>query len=66
MPGHVNASLGILFLALLQPVPLKQLIAEAVKRWFEETLVEAQRGDVKQQVSREDEGHGKTSIDCTV
>jgi hypothetical protein len=30
-------------------VPLKYVVAEAVKRWFEDTLQEAQRGDVKQQ-----------------
>jgi TPR repeat protein len=32
-----------------EPVPLKALINEAVKRWFDDTLLEAQRGDVKQQ-----------------
>lgn len=32
-----------------QRVPLQSLIQEAVKRWFEDTLQEAQRGDVKQQ-----------------
>jgi len=32
-----------------EPIPLKQLITEAVRRWFEDTLIEAQRGDVKQQ-----------------
>ncbi|KXZ56069.1 hypothetical protein GPECTOR_2g951 [Gonium pectorale] len=32
-----------------EPVPLKYVVQEAVKRWFEDTLLEAQRGDVKQQ-----------------
>ncbi|PNH05390.1 hypothetical protein TSOC_008355 [Tetrabaena socialis] len=32
-----------------EPIPLKYVVQEAVKRWFEDTLVEAQRGDVKQQ-----------------
>lgn len=32
-----------------EPVPLKYVVQEAVKRWFEDTLQEAQRGDVKQQ-----------------
>jgi len=32
-----------------QPVPLKYVVQEAVKRWFDDTLSEAQRGDVKQQ-----------------
>lgn len=30
-------------------VPLKVVVAEAVKRWFDDTYQEAQRGDVKQQ-----------------
>lgn len=30
-------------------VPLKLVVADAVKRWFNETLSEAWRGDVKQQ-----------------
>ncbi|MEW5300580.1 MAG: hypothetical protein WDW38_009200 [Sanguina aurantia] len=30
-------------------VPLKFVVQEAVKRWFEDTLQEAQRGDTKQQ-----------------
>ncbi|WIA32671.1 hypothetical protein OEZ86_003472 [Tetradesmus obliquus] len=30
-------------------VPLKLVVADAVKRWFNETLSEARRGDVKQQ-----------------
>lgn len=30
-------------------VPLKLVVADAVKRWFAETLSEARRGDVKQQ-----------------
>ncbi|KAG2453304.1 hypothetical protein HYH02_001530 [Chlamydomonas schloesseri] len=32
-----------------EPIPLKYVVQEAVKRWFEDTLLEAQRGDVKQQ-----------------
>lgn len=32
-----------------QPVPLKYVVSEAVRRWFDDTLSEAQRGDVKQQ-----------------
>ncbi|GFR42997.1 hypothetical protein Agub_g3996 [Astrephomene gubernaculifera] len=32
-----------------EPIPLKYVVQEAVKRWFEDTLQEAQRGDVKQQ-----------------
>lgn len=32
-----------------EPVPLKYVVQEAVKRWFDDTLQEAQRGDVKQQ-----------------
>ncbi|GAX72655.1 hypothetical protein CEUSTIGMA_g111.t1 [Chlamydomonas eustigma] len=35
--------------ATQNPVPLKYVINEAVKRWFEDTLEEALRGDVKQQ-----------------
>lgn len=31
------------------PVPLKLVVADAVKRWFEDTYQDAQRGDVKQQ-----------------
>lgn len=31
-------------------VPLKLVVQDAVKRWFNETLSEARRGDVKQQV----------------
>ncbi|KAI8472363.1 MAG: hypothetical protein J3K34DRAFT_414543 [Monoraphidium minutum] len=31
------------------PVPLKAVVQAAVRRWFEDTLLEAQRGDVKQQ-----------------
>lgn len=30
-------------------VPLKLVVADAVKRWFEDTYQDAQRGDVKQQ-----------------
>lgn len=30
-------------------MPLKMVVTEAVKRWFEDTHQEAQRGDVKQQ-----------------
>lgn len=30
-------------------VPLKLVVQDAVKRWFNETLSEARRGDVKQQ-----------------
>eukprot|EP00877_Chromochloris_zofingiensis_P000603 jgi/Chrzof1/10543/Cz05g02190.t1 len=32
-----------------QPVPLKLVVHEAVRRWFEDTQAEAHRGDVKQQ-----------------
>ncbi len=32
-----------------EPIPLKYVVQEAVKRWFEDTLQEASRGDVKQQ-----------------
>lgn len=35
--------------APLAPVPLKYIVLEAVKRWFEDTQQEALRGDVKQQ-----------------
>lgn len=31
------------------PVPLKFVVQEAVKRWFDDTMQEAQRGDIKQQ-----------------
>ena len=31
------------------PVPLKFVVEEAVKRWFEDTHLEASRGDIKQQ-----------------
>ncbi|KAL6762455.1 hypothetical protein V8C86DRAFT_2518222 [Haematococcus lacustris] len=30
------------------PVPLKYVVQEAVKRWFEDTMQEAQRGSVKE------------------
>lgn len=33
-------------------VPLKLVVQDAVKRWFNETLSEARRGDVKQQVCK--------------
>ena len=33
----------------VQPVPLKYVVQEAVKRWFDDTMQEALRGDVKQQ-----------------
>lgn len=31
------------------PVPLKMVVREAVQRWFDDALTEAQRGDIKQQ-----------------
>ena len=33
----------------VSPVPLKFVVEEAVKRWFEDTQQEASRGDIKQQ-----------------
>lgn len=30
-------------------VPLKMVVTEAVKRWFDDTLQEATKGDIKQQ-----------------
>eukprot|EP00798_Chlamydomonas_sp_ICE-L_P024011 gene24011-9584_t len=35
--------------APVKPVPLKSVVDEAVQRWFDETYMEAQRGDLKQQ-----------------
>jgi TPR repeat protein len=33
----------------IRPVPLKQVVDDAVQRWFQDTLSEAERGDIKQQ-----------------
>ncbi|KAG1655677.1 hypothetical protein FOA52_011805 [Chlamydomonas sp. UWO 241] len=42
-PGYTYGEVPV------QPVPLKYVVQEAVKRWFEDTHAEAARGDVKQQ-----------------
>lgn len=33
----------------VRPVPLKSVVQASVHRWFEDTLADAERGDVKQQ-----------------
>eukprot|EP00201_Polytomella_parva_P021156 CAMPEP_0175041994 /NCGR_PEP_ID=MMETSP0052_2-20121109/2273_1 /TAXON_ID=51329 ORGANISM="Polytomella parva, Strain SAG 63-3" /NCGR_SAMPLE_ID=MMETSP0052_2 /ASSEMBLY_ACC=CAM_ASM_000194 /LENGTH=114 /DNA_ID=CAMNT_0016304669 /DNA_START=72 /DNA_END=416 /DNA_ORIENTATION=- len=45
-PSTASSSSMISF---AEPVPLKFVVQEAVKRWFEDTKLEAQKGDIKQQ-----------------